>query len=139
MGLLHWGAPYWPQHPRYILSVLITEGSLHLLDNHLPDVAVGWWVSFCHKGALLACVQLVVHQNCQVFFCKAAFHLIGHQPLLKHEVIKSHMQNFTFPFDKLDEISVMEGTNYFTILVMKIVTSQSSQGKFYKIVSSLTH
>lgn len=122
-----------------------------------PDILYQWWLeekdhlpppagqpsSWCNcrlvaffffvpQRALLVHVHLIVHQNCQVFLWKATFQPVGHQPLLEHEL---HVQDFIFPFDELDEISVILGTD----IVPNIVKTQGGQGRFYKIVSSLKH
>ncbi|KAK4811113.1 LOW QUALITY PROTEIN: hypothetical protein QYF61_016399 [Mycteria americana] len=58
----------------------------------------------CHKGTLLAHIQLSIHQDTQVFFCKAAFQLVGPQPVLVHGIIPPQVQDLALPLVELHEV-----------------------------------
>lgn len=69
--------------------------------------AAQWAVGcLCHEGILLAHVQCDVHQDPQGLLCKAAFQLVGPQPVLMPAVILAQEQEFVFSFVELHEIPV---------------------------------
>lgn len=60
----------------------------------------------CHEGILLAHSQSDVHQDPQGLLYKAAFQLVGPQPVLMPAVILTQEQEFVFSFVELREIPV---------------------------------
>lgn len=56
---------------------------------------------FCCKGPVLADVQLCACQGFRVLFCKAAFQLVGLQPVMLPGFFSSQVQNFALPFVEL--------------------------------------
>jgi len=60
----------------------------------------------CSQGALLAHVQLGVHQESQVLFSKAVFQPFGPQHVLVHGVIPPQVQGLAFPFADLQRTPV---------------------------------
>lgn len=59
-----------------------------------------------HRGALLTCSQLLLHQDTKVFFCKADPHPVCPQPTLLHGVAPSQVQDSALAFVKFYEVSV---------------------------------
>ena len=64
-------------------------------------------LALCCKGTLLNPGQLLVHQDPQVLFCKAAFQMVGPQPVLLSGVIPTQMQDFAFSLVELREIPLI--------------------------------
>jgi len=55
---------------------------------------------------LLTHVQLGVHQDAQALSCKAAFQMVGAQPVLVPGVVPKQVQDFAHPFSELHEVPI---------------------------------
>jgi len=69
-----------------------------LAGNNAPNAASDATVSLCHEGALLAHVQLSVHQDPQVLFSKFAFHLFSPHSVLLLGLLLPRRRTLHFPF-----------------------------------------
>lgn len=74
--------------------------SLHLLAT-IPLI-----LKMCHKGTLLAPVQLGVHQDPKVFPLPAAFPLGVPHPVVLPGFVSPQVQDLAFPFVELKDVPV---------------------------------
>lgn len=72
MSLLYWRAQHWTYYSRYGLTIVE-----ELPTGNSSNAAQDTVSHLCSKDALLAHVQLGIHQNPQVLFCKVAFQMGG--------------------------------------------------------------
>lgn len=104
---------------------LLSHPNYHLprpADNSLPNTAQDAVDFFCCKDALLAHVQLFVHQDCQVFFGRAAFQLVRPQATPINGIIPPHMQDFALPFVELHEVPLSPFPQPFKVSYNAVVT-----------------
>lgn len=59
-----------------------------------------------HRGALLTCGQLLLHQDPKVFSCKADLDPLSPQPTLLHGAAPPQVQDSALAFVKFYEVSV---------------------------------
>lgn len=89
-----WEAHNWTQHFRYGPARAEQRGrnaSLHLLAALLTQATV---CCLCHKGTLLAHVQVGVHQDPQDLAHKAVFEKVSTKHMLVHGVIAAQVLGF---------------------------------------------
>jgi len=78
-----------------------------------------------HRGVLLACGQLLHHQDPNVFFCKADPHPVCPQPTLLHGVSPFQVQDPTRAFVKFYEVSVSPVLQFVEVLLNGISALRS--------------
>lgn len=76
--------------------------------DHFPQPAAQDAFSLCSKCTLLAHIQLNVHQDCQVLFCKAAFQQVGPSLYRYTELFLPRCWTLHLPFLNVLKFSIIQ-------------------------------
>ena len=106
MSFPYWGALHWPQYSRSGHTSAEWRGRITAPtpSSTLPNATQEAGGCLCHKPALLARVQLVVHLGHKVLPHKAAFPSLRRQHVPVHGIVPPQGKDFAFLFVDLCEV-----------------------------------